>query len=161
MLISEMEDRDAGLRCEIRNPKICIEAVFESGFPQIRRKCSSFGFRVSDFEFLSGAARYLRNHRPSRLATLPRHSTRVQPKSRTCVRLSVVTRFRRLHQGAQKGNAANYFGRCSNRITSKTSILTLNEQRNHFVQFYRGVWTRNRSIYFAALASFFFQITAR
>jgi len=30
-------------------------------------------------------------------------------KSRTCVRLSVVTRFTRLHPGAQKGNAANYW----------------------------------------------------
>jgi hypothetical protein len=41
-----------------------------------------------------------------------------------------MTRFKRLHRGAQKGGTANYFARCSNRTTSKTSILTLNEQRN-------------------------------
>src|SRR6478752_2721676 len=29
-------------------------------------------------------------------------------KSRICIRLLVVTRFIRLHPGAQKGNAANY-----------------------------------------------------
>ena len=32
----------------------------------------------------------------------------VHTKSRICIRLSVVTRFTRLHPGAQKGNAANY-----------------------------------------------------
>ena len=32
----------------------------------------------------------------------------VHTKSRICIRLSVVTRFIRLHPGAQKGNAANY-----------------------------------------------------
>jgi hypothetical protein len=32
----------------------------------------------------------------------------VQSKSRTYIRLLVVTRFTRLHPGAQKGGAANY-----------------------------------------------------
>ena len=32
----------------------------------------------------------------------------VQSKSRTCIRLLVMTRFIRLHPGAQKGDAANY-----------------------------------------------------
>jgi hypothetical protein len=32
----------------------------------------------------------------------------VRTESRICIRLSVVTRFIRLHPGAQKGNAANY-----------------------------------------------------
>lgn len=42
----------------------------------------------------------------------------------------VVTRFIRLHPGAQKGSAANLEGRCSHRTASKTSMPTLNEQRN-------------------------------
>jgi hypothetical protein len=42
----------------------------------------------------------------------------------------VVTRFIRLHRGAQKGSAANLEGRCSHRTASKTSMPTLNEQRN-------------------------------
>src|SRR5436190_3060421 len=33
----------------------------------------------------------------------------VRTKSRICIRLFTVTRFIRLHQGAQKGNAANYW----------------------------------------------------
>jgi hypothetical protein len=33
---------------------------------------------------------------------------KVQTKSRICIRLLVVTRFTRLHPGAQKGGTANY-----------------------------------------------------
>lgn len=48
-----------------------------------------------------------------------------------------VTRFIRLHQGAQKGSAANLEGRCSHRTASKTSMPTLNEQRNLFASVYQ------------------------
>ena len=50
-------------------------------------------------------------------------------ESRTFVRLSVVTMIKRLHQGAQKGRATN-LGRCPSRTASKTSMPTLNGQRN-------------------------------
>ncbi len=33
----------------------------------------------------------------------------VQTKSRICIRLFVVMRFKRLHPGAQKGSTANYW----------------------------------------------------
>ena len=55
---------------------------------------------------------------------------RQKAEDRDCSRPSLVMRFGRRHPGAQKGGAANYGGRCSNRTTSKTSIPTLNEQRN-------------------------------
>jgi len=42
----------------------------------------------------------------------------------------VVTRFIRLHPGAQKCDGPTW-GRCPDRVTSKTSLPTLNEQRNH------------------------------
>jgi hypothetical protein len=45
-----------------------------------------------------------------------------------------VMRFIRLHQGAQKGDATN-LGRCSSRAASKTSLPTLNEQRNFFIRY--------------------------
>jgi hypothetical protein len=42
-----------------------------------------------------------------------------------------VIRFIRLHQGAQKGSATNFGGRCPSRAASKTPMPTLNGQRNH------------------------------
>jgi len=42
---------------------------------------------------------------------------------------STVTKIIRLHQGAQKGDAAN-LGRCPSRTASKSSMPTLNGQRN-------------------------------
>ena len=48
-----------------------------------------------------------------------------------------MTRFIRLHRGAQKGSAANLEGRCSHRTASKTSMPTLNEQRNLFAPVYQ------------------------
>ena len=52
-------------------------------------------------------------------------------KGRTCVRPLLVTRFIRLHPGAQKGGGPTW-GRCPSRATSKTSLPTLNRQRNSF-----------------------------
>ena len=50
-------------------------------------------------------------------------------KGRTFVRPLLMTRFIRLHPGAQKGDATN-LGRCPSRAASKTSMPTLNGQRN-------------------------------
>ena len=44
----------------------------------------------------------------------------------------MVMRFIRLHPGAQKGGGP-IGGRCSDLATSKTSLPTLNEQRNHLL----------------------------
>ena len=42
-----------------------------------------------------------------------------------------VTRFTRLHIRRSEGQCGQLGGRCSHRTASKTSMPTLNEQRNH------------------------------
>jgi len=51
-------------------------------------------------------------------------------KSRTFVRLSLVTRFIRLHPGAQKGDATHEV-RCPDRVTGKTPMPNSQRQRNY------------------------------
>jgi hypothetical protein len=46
------------------------------------------------------------------------------------IRPLIVTRFTRRHSGAQKRGAASLGGRCPDRVASKTSLRTLNGQRN-------------------------------
>src|SRR3954469_17096454 len=56
--------------------------------------------------------------------------TPIITKGRTFVRPLLVTRFIRLHLRRSEGRRDQLGGRCSSRVASKTSMPTLNEQRN-------------------------------